>query len=459
MAPLRPYQTRGVEKFLATPAPHAMLFAWPMGAGKTAGAIELVRRLQPMRLLIVAPALVRPAWYRQFEAWMPDAIGKIGVITNGKRASNLTKAEKAARDAAFAAPWQIVSYNLLKETENEGWDFIVIDEAHRLRNPISAQSKLVRDRCRCNFAAHLLLLTGTPVPNEVRQLWNPIDMVQPGWFGLPQRNGKEPWRFLQTFCSKVQSEYGIDFKGFNKDKEAYLKSLLSPLMHEVSERDVAPFLPPLFVEPLYVDGGAEMEIVDDWRADLPQEITHYGVFAHLNDTRARVATWLREKGYPVVEIDAAAHDAQSRDMLLQRAKGMPAAIIVSTTHALNEGISLSFLKAGLVLEWTSEMSGMLQFIRRFARQDAVNQMPTYLRFVVRPEDGDRAATLQRRIDDKNKILQKALTDELLSNVTTERSYSDADLEMMAAAALESFRTLEEWQDGEDYESDSNSSEL
>lgn len=455
-SPLRPYQQAAIDKVLSTPAPHAQLLAHPMASGKTRTAIELIKRLQPQRTLVVTPALVRPAWQRQFAQWAPEL--EVGLIAHGRKARNLTKAQVAERDAAFQSSIQIVSYQLLKETEDTGWDMVVVDEAHRLRNPISAQSKLVRNRCRLNLGAHVLLMTGTIIPSEVRQIWNPVDMVQPGWYGLPQRNGKEPWRFLQTFCHRVETEYGVDFRGFNKDKEVYLKGLLSPWMHEVSEDEVAPFLPPLYVEPLHIDDGKEdLAIVEDWLEDVTAEVTHVSIHCHLNDTRKRVVAHLQGQRIPVIEIDATAHDAQSRDMLLLKAKELPRAILVSTTHALNEGISLSFIKAGLVLEWTSDMAGVMQFIRRFARQDAATQMPTYLQFVVRPEDENKATTLSRRVADKNAVLLSGKTDTFVTNFTTSCVYSDTELEAMAAAAFQSYTDKSEFEDGDDDDSDSQNS--
>lgn len=446
MVALRPYQIAGVEKFLASR--NRQLFAWAMGAGKTLAAITAARAVVPQgRVLVVAPAMTRPHWAREFAKHWEGA--EVGTIAHGLKAANLTKAEKAYREWAYSRQIQTVSYHLVKEVAAGPWDMIIVDEAHRLRSPTSRQTKHIANLVGHNPKAGILELTGTAIPNELRQLWSPINILEPGWYGSPQANGKEPWRFLQRFCIEKRSEYGKDYFGFKHESLPLLKSLLVPLVHEVDEAEVAPYLPDLFCEPLFIDDGMPNEMVAaEWVEDLPEEVTHFGIFTHLNASRALLAAEL--KGVPVVEIDAERHDASKRDALLEHAKSLPRACVVSTTHALQEGISLSFLKAGLVLEFTSDVDKALQFIGRFARQDSVSQMPTHVKYVVRPEDSTKAERMQRRVDDKNLVLKAGRADGLLTSVVRERLYSEADFNRMTEAAFASFNeTKEEWTEDDD----------
>ena len=61
------------------------------------------------------------------------------------------------------------------------WDVVIVDEAHRLRNPRSASGKLAR----ALSARYLLLLTATPVENRLQDLYELVSLVAPGLLGTP----------------------------------------------------------------------------------------------------------------------------------------------------------------------------------------------------------------------------------------------------------------------------------
>ena len=61
------------------------------------------------------------------------------------------------------------------------WDLIVVDEAHRLRNPRSASGRFARELT----SRYLLLLTATPVENRLSDLYELTSLVAPGLLGTP----------------------------------------------------------------------------------------------------------------------------------------------------------------------------------------------------------------------------------------------------------------------------------
>jgi SNF2 family DNA or RNA helicase len=67
-------------------------------------------------------------------------------------------------------------HNLLAGT---AWDLVIVDEAHRVRNPRTSSSKLVRS-LRARF---MLLLTATPVENRIDDLYHLVSLVRPGHLG------------------------------------------------------------------------------------------------------------------------------------------------------------------------------------------------------------------------------------------------------------------------------------
>jgi SNF2 family DNA or RNA helicase len=61
----------------------------------------------------------------------------------------------------------------------EGWDMVIVDEAHRLRNPASASGRLAR----ALRSRYLLLLTATPVENRLQDLFELVNLAAPGLLG------------------------------------------------------------------------------------------------------------------------------------------------------------------------------------------------------------------------------------------------------------------------------------
>lgn len=58
----------------------------------------------------------------------------------------------------------------------QGWLYLVLDEAHLLRNPATRTAKAAREL----RASHRLGLTGTPIQNSVLELWSLFEFLMPG---------------------------------------------------------------------------------------------------------------------------------------------------------------------------------------------------------------------------------------------------------------------------------------
>jgi SWI/SNF-related matrix-associated actin-dependent regulator of chromatin subfamily A member 5 len=77
------------------------------------------------------------------------------------------------------------------------WSYLIIDEAHRIKNENSSLSKAVR----IMNTDHRLLITGTPLQNNLRELWALLNFLMPdvfgdaeqfdAWFSLTDESGKE----------------------------------------------------------------------------------------------------------------------------------------------------------------------------------------------------------------------------------------------------------------------------
>jgi hypothetical protein len=70
----------------------------------------------------------------------------------------------------------IVSGGGLGSSGTRGWDYIILDEGHRIKNPSIQLSKKIREI----GAAHRLVVTGTPIQNSLDELWALFDFACAG---------------------------------------------------------------------------------------------------------------------------------------------------------------------------------------------------------------------------------------------------------------------------------------
>jgi SNF2 family DNA or RNA helicase len=59
------------------------------------------------------------------------------------------------------------------------WDYVVLDEAHLIKNPTTTMSKTCRRVCRHDVTRRIVL-TGTPIMNHLRELWALVDFATSG---------------------------------------------------------------------------------------------------------------------------------------------------------------------------------------------------------------------------------------------------------------------------------------
>ena len=200
-AALRPYQHEGVNwlGFLIRFQLHGILCD-DMGLGKTlqtiaALASDVVNRRTALReskgtaaqdkvralpSLIVCPTTLVQHWCHEVAKFCPDLTARPYAGTPQERQA-LIQRVKASDDVL------IISYEALRNDvhrfvrEALVWNFAVLDEGHVIKNPkskIALAVKQVGLRAR-----HRLILTGTPIQNNVLELWGLFDFLMPSFLG------------------------------------------------------------------------------------------------------------------------------------------------------------------------------------------------------------------------------------------------------------------------------------
>jgi SNF2 family DNA or RNA helicase len=178
---LRPYQVRGYSwlAFLRKWGLGACL-ADDMGLGKTIQALALIQRdwhagvKRPV--LLVCPTTVVNNWRKEAARFTPDL--PVMVHHGIARMRGEDFRHEALKQAIVISSYALLhrDYEPLKDIP---WSGIVLDEAQNIKNPETKQARAAR-----GFRAdYRLALTGTPVENNVGDLWSIMEFLNPGFLG------------------------------------------------------------------------------------------------------------------------------------------------------------------------------------------------------------------------------------------------------------------------------------
>ncbi|MDZ4862249.1 MAG: DEAD/DEAH box helicase [Gemmatimonadota bacterium] len=167
-----PHQIRVAQQALQPPMSGRAILADEVGLGKTieAGIIlkELAVRGLARRILILTPASLVTQWVDElsdkfFEEFTPiEEAGQWNGATRAIASYDRARQEKHAEQ-------------LLRHR----WDLVIVDEAHKCKNHLTSRYKFI-SQIRRNY---LLLLTATPIQNDLRELYNLVTLLRPGHFG------------------------------------------------------------------------------------------------------------------------------------------------------------------------------------------------------------------------------------------------------------------------------------
>lgn len=180
---LRSYQVQGVNWMISLHKNNLSgILADEMGLGKTLQTITFLGYLRyiekkPGPFLVIAPKSTLNNWLREINHWTPEVNAFILQGDKVERA-DLIKNKLLTCDFDIT----VASYEIIIREKAAfrkiDWEYIVIDEAHRIKNEESMLSQVLREFTSRNR----LLITGTPLQNNLHELWALLNFLLPDIF-------------------------------------------------------------------------------------------------------------------------------------------------------------------------------------------------------------------------------------------------------------------------------------
>jgi SNF2 family DNA or RNA helicase len=211
---LRPYQVRGYSwlSFLRRLGLGACL-ADDMGLGKTVQTLALIQRDWERNgrrpVLLVCPTSVIHNWRKEATRFTP----RLPVLVHhGIGRSKGTEFTRAAHGHAVVVSSYALLQRDLAHLQGLAWAGVVVDEAQNIKNPETKQARAAR----ALKADYRVALTGTPVENNVGDLWSIMDFLNPGFLGSRAE-------FKRTFLVPIQAAR-------DPEAAARLKRLTGPFL-------------------------------------------------------------------------------------------------------------------------------------------------------------------------------------------------------------------------------------
>lgn len=279
-ANLRFYQQEGVNwlAFLNKYHLHGILCD-DMGLGKTLQTICIIASDHHMRAeefqktgspesrrlpsLIICPPTLSGHWQQEINQYAPFLTATCYVGNPAERTR--VKSQLSTTDIVITS--YDICRNDIEQITQCKWNYCVLDEGHIIKNSKAKQTQAVK-RVAAN---HRLILSGTPIQNNVLELWSLFDFLMPGFLGTEKV-------FLDRFAKPIAASRNS--KSNSKEQEAGAlaiealhKQVLPFLLRRLKE-EVLDDLPPKIIQNYYCDlSELQKRLYDDFAKKQATQIS------------------------------------------------------------------------------------------------------------------------------------------------------------------------------------------
>lgn len=220
------------------------ILADEMGLGKTLQAISMLAFFKdnniPGPFLIAAPLSTIRNWIDEFAFWTPKVNTVLYHGSKDEREQIRRKKMKMQDQSKFDFPVVVTSYEICMNDKkflgNYQWRYIIVDEGHRLKN---MNCKLIKELMTYN-SANRLLLTGTPLQNNIAELWSLLHFLLPEVF-----NDLDSFERWFDFSSVLDDKNDVDGKTTKRKNNlvSTMHAILKPFLLRRVKTDVESSLP------------------------------------------------------------------------------------------------------------------------------------------------------------------------------------------------------------------------
>lgn len=251
---LRPYQKAGYDwlNFLREFGVGGIL-ADDMGLGKTVQTLAHLQKIyeegETLPTLIVVPTSPLFNWQKEIERFTPTL--RTLIYTGLDR--------KQHHDSFDEYQIVVTSYGVMRRDiavlKKQEFLYAVLDESQNIKNPVSVNAQAVRSL----NARHRLALSGTPVENNLNELWSQFAFLNPGMLGSERA-------FSENYAKPVE-KFG------DEPTASALKQLIFPFILRRTKELVATELPPKVESTVYCDMDADQRrAYEHWRQYFRESI-------------------------------------------------------------------------------------------------------------------------------------------------------------------------------------------
>lgn len=225
-ATLRDYQVSGFE-FFKTLSDYQFggILADEMGLGKTIQTIAFLLSNKDKKSIVITPTALIYNWKNELEKFAPTL--KVGLLHAAK--SERGKILDNIDNYDVILTTYTTYKNDIDKYKNINFDYCIIDEAQNIKNPDAIITKAIKNvNAKVRFA-----LTGTPIENNLMELWSIFDFIMPGYLYNKSK-------FKSIFV--------------NNDKNIIeLKNLIKPFILRRTKKEVITELPDKIEQKIIID--------------------------------------------------------------------------------------------------------------------------------------------------------------------------------------------------------------
>ena len=225
-ATLRDYQVSGFE-FFKTLSDYQFggILADEMGLGKTIQTIAFLLSNKDKKSIVITPTALIYNWKNELEKFAPTL--KVGLLHAAK--SEREKILDNIDNYDVILTTYTTYKNDIDKYKNINFDYCIIDEAQNIKNPDAIITKAIKNvNAKVRFA-----LTGTPIENNLMELWSIFDFIMPGYLYNKSK-------FKSIFV--------------NNDKNIIeLKNLIKPFILRRTKKEVLTELPDKIEQKIIID--------------------------------------------------------------------------------------------------------------------------------------------------------------------------------------------------------------